>query len=221
MPQQLALQTKSPLPSTSASSTAWLRELASSWKPAEGLPAEATTTTLAAGIRALEAQLVPMAATEQGAKALAVLVAQTMTIWKLPENWPTVSKFYLEALEDVPADLVEPTLKTLRLSHKFPTLPKPADLRNCIPKAFHDRRGTLALLRVMQRYREREPEATTGRRYSDLNDSEKAEIDRMLEDLKQTLSAAAKPRQSQPRHVALPDDERARILDDLAQRGAA
>ena len=62
-----------------------------------------------------------------------------MAAWTLPENWADIAKFYIEALEDVPHDLVEEALKHVRLNCTF--FPKPAELRGPIAEALSERRA--------------------------------------------------------------------------------
>lgn len=52
---------------------------------------------------------------------------RSLAIWNLPENWTEIASFYIEALEDLPGDLVERALRNARLSCKW--FPKPAELR--------------------------------------------------------------------------------------------
>lgn len=63
-------------------------------------------------------------------KTLAVMLEETLALWPLPPNFGVTAKFYREALEDVPADLVAKALKQIRLSSKF--FPKPAEIRELI-----------------------------------------------------------------------------------------
>ena len=79
-------------------------------------------------------------------KALAVQLVQTLDLYGLPENWGRIAKFYLEALADVPADLVAETMRTARMTLKW--FPKPSELRDCIPEEARRRRLALARMRV-------------------------------------------------------------------------
>lgn len=71
-------------------------------------------------------------------KELAVRLVATLEIWKLPDNWPQISAFYREALEDVPADLVEIALQHCRRTLKW--FPKPCELREPIERLLNERR---------------------------------------------------------------------------------
>lgn len=62
------------------------------------------------------------------AKALAVKLADTLSLWKTPDTWSAAqADWYREALADLPADLVDLALKHARTHYKF--FPKPAELR--------------------------------------------------------------------------------------------
>lgn len=62
------------------------------------------------------------------AKVLAVKLADTLSLWKTPDNWTAAQgDWYREALSDLPADLVDLALKHARTHYKF--FPKPAELR--------------------------------------------------------------------------------------------
>ncbi len=63
-------------------------------------------------------------------KAIAVLLEHTLKLFGLPENWDDIAEFYLEALEDVPLDIVRDGLKTIRLGSVF--FPKPAEIRRAV-----------------------------------------------------------------------------------------
>ena len=63
-------------------------------------------------------------------RTAAALVAQTVAIYGVPANWVQIADFYLEALEDVPADLAILAMRRVRMQKKF--FPKPAELREVI-----------------------------------------------------------------------------------------
>jgi hypothetical protein len=79
-------------------------------------------------------------------KALAVQLVQTLDLYGMPENWDRIAGFYLEALADVPADLIPATMKNVRMTCKW--FPKPSELRACIPDDARRRRLALARMRV-------------------------------------------------------------------------
>jgi hypothetical protein len=59
-------------------------------------------------------------------KTLAVKLGETLALWPQPENWRSVSKFYFEALETMPGDVVDLALEHVRKHCKF--FPRPAEL---------------------------------------------------------------------------------------------
>lgn len=81
-------------------------------------------------------------------KALAVLLAQSLKLWRLPDDWDDIAPFYREALEDVPADLAQAALKHCRLTLKW--FPKPSELRAPIEVELRRRRDVLRRLRTME-----------------------------------------------------------------------
>jgi hypothetical protein len=80
-------------------------------------------------------------------KALAVLLMQSFKIWNPPADWDDIAQFYREALEDVPLDLVQASLKHLRLTLKW--FPKPCELRAPIEAELRRRRDVLRRLQTM------------------------------------------------------------------------
>jgi hypothetical protein len=74
--------------------------------------------------------------------ALAVKLDATLAIWKLPDDWAAMAPFYIEALADVPADLVDIALKHVRLNCKW--FPKPAELRAPIERLLAERQRVAA-----------------------------------------------------------------------------
>jgi len=96
-------------------------------------------------------------------KALAVKLNQTLALWPKPAEFETTAEFYLEALETVPADLVEKALKHVRLNSKF--FPKPAELLEPIRAEMTQRRESLRDAEGKARnYRPPEPEITEAER---------------------------------------------------------
>jgi len=110
-----------------------LRPRLSAWRPE--YPAPASVEILQAALAEADARLAPI-----DVKALTVQIERTLAIWPVPDDWAEKAWMYLEALEDVPSDLVETALRTLRLQRRWPTFPKPADLRAPIVVALAERR---------------------------------------------------------------------------------
>lgn len=63
-------------------------------------------------------------------KEIAVKLEDTLSLWTLPESWSKTAKFYVEAMEGLPSDLVDHALKEARMHCKF--MPKPAELRGFV-----------------------------------------------------------------------------------------
>lgn len=84
-------------------------------------------------------------------KRTAVMLAQTLELYGLPDNWAKVAPFYLEAMADVPPDLVADALKHVRLTCKW--FPKPSELRAGIETELLDRSNVKYRLRTALRGR--------------------------------------------------------------------
>lgn len=110
------------------------------WTLAEALPV--TAEQVQTGIAIATALLRPADPREA-----AVKLDRTLRLWRLPEAWDDVAEFYLEALEDVPSDLLDVALKRVRLSHKYPTAPSPAEFRLAIASDLAARKAQMMLLR--------------------------------------------------------------------------
>jgi hypothetical protein len=135
----------------------------------------------------------------------AVLLEGTLELFGKPNNWDQIADFYLEALEDVPIDLVARSLKHLRQTHQSHwRFPNPADLVAPI-------RGELAQ-RKLALMRARAALAMSGRRhgvpaarpigqpdpepvrYSDLSATERAAFDAKMDAHFAALGGRSKPR---------------------------
>lgn len=84
----------------------------------------------------LDAALAPIDPT-----ALAVALEQTLVLWRQPAGGEAVASFYLEALEEFPAEIVAAALKVVRLTHHYPSAPLPADFRKAALEASAPLRG--------------------------------------------------------------------------------
>lgn len=91
------------------------------------------------------------------APIVAVEFDATFALWRdrLPENWSSIAGFYLEAVADVPADLVSEAFRRLRLNYRYPGFPKPADLRATVLDEMAQRRTILLRLKTAQLIAER------------------------------------------------------------------
>jgi hypothetical protein len=108
-------QTSAPM--TLSDATALLQRRTAGSTSANLTLAEATTV-----LSVLDESLVPAPVETQ-----TVLIDETMALWATPDNFGSLADFYLEAVEEFPEDILRAALKTVRLKHVYPTLPKPAD----------------------------------------------------------------------------------------------
>lgn len=60
---------------------------------------------------------------------LVVLLDGTLRLWRKPGDIESTAEFYVEALEEFPVHVIEAALRHVRLSHRYPTMPSPADFR--------------------------------------------------------------------------------------------
>lgn len=92
-----------------------------------------------------DAELVPI-----GIERLAVYLAQTLELWKLPDNWASIAAFYVEALSEFHEDVIRDALHQARTTLKW--FPKPCELRD-LALPMHGRRlRTKAHLMVIEYY---------------------------------------------------------------------
>jgi hypothetical protein len=97
----------------------WLED----WRPEEG-PPNAPVATIESFICEVRMALQPATA-----KAAAVLIEQTLELFGKPDNWDRVADFYLEAVEEMPLDLIDKALRHLRATHRSHwAFPNPADI---------------------------------------------------------------------------------------------
>lgn len=76
------------------------------------------------------------------------LLDDTLELFKVPDNWDVIAKFYLEAIEDIPEDLLRMTLKHIRLTKKW--FPKPVELREYALEKLFERKLARGRFAVMQ-----------------------------------------------------------------------
>jgi hypothetical protein len=127
---------------TNVSDARLAERLVISWTADQNVPAD-SAASLPSAIAEIEALTTPI-----DGKALAVLLMQTLKIWTPPDDFDDTAQFYREALEDVPADLVQAALKHLRQTLKW--FPKPCELRAPIEDELRRRRDILRRLKLME-----------------------------------------------------------------------
>ena len=81
-------------------------------------------------------------------KVAMVLLDETLELFPVPENWDRIAKFYLEALEDIPEDLLRKTLKHVRMTQKW--FPKPVELRKHAMDELFNRKICVTRFNVMK-----------------------------------------------------------------------
>ncbi|HLH51734.1 MAG TPA: hypothetical protein VKV96_20515 [Roseiarcus sp.] len=167
-----------------------LRDFLTSWDPTQPLPPE-VKAGLPAAIEAASASIAPV-----DEKRLAVAIDETFSLLKLPAHWPKIARFYLEALADVPADLVAEALKSIRLSHRgYYDFPQPADLRAPIEKALSERRNLRAKMIAAERLSRLQsaPEST-----EELNEEQRQKIAERFRALAISLNYTPPPKEVAP-----------------------
>ena len=81
-------------------------------------------------------------------KAAMVMLDETLALYGAPDNWDSVAKFYLEAVDDVPEDLLAKALKHIRMNLKW--FPKPCEIRTPIAEDMEKRRRIMARISYMR-----------------------------------------------------------------------
>ncbi len=120
----------------------WLEE----WKESDPIPQE-MISLIPGALRVMDTQLRRIDHRE-----LMVKLVRTLSLWKAPGGWDDIVEFYVEALEDMPADLATLALKRLRLNFRFDTFPKPADPRAMASAELTERHLMRARLKVASIY---------------------------------------------------------------------
>jgi hypothetical protein len=103
------------------------------------MPIPVNPTEVSRALQGVENALRPI-----GPKEAAALLAQTVEVFGVPQNWDKIADVYLEALEDVPRDLAVLAMKRVRLNLKF--FPKPAEIRAQIAPELSERNTVRARL---------------------------------------------------------------------------
>lgn len=121
------------------------------------------------------------------------MMATTLELFNLPANWNDVAGFYLEAVADVPADLLALALKRVRMEVKW--FPKIPEIRAAIDAELSERKTAAFRLRLAMRAAEREAaNKPISRRWEDMTPEERTALEERMENLKRTLATAAGPK---------------------------
>ena len=119
-----------------ASPLQWVEE----WKTGDPVPSKE--------IMAKATDEVHRLLTPVDAKTGMVLLDQTMGLFGTPDNWSEIAEFYLEAIEDLPEDLLRKALKHVRMTYKN-FIPKPAHIREHVEGEYKTRISCASKLRMM------------------------------------------------------------------------
>ena len=122
------------------------------------------------------------------------------------------AEFYLEALEDLPADLVEAALKQVRMTYRYPSMPKPADFRSAVVAELGRRQRQARKLEMAISRAGREGERKPDRNRADLPPGLREEVEAAIGGLVAALKAAPEAGGEEP-------EARARV-DHAAIKGA-
>ncbi len=76
------------------------------------------------------------------------MLEQTLEMYGVPDNWEKVAVFYLEAVEDLPKDLLEQALKHIRMNLKW--FPKPCEIRAPVMDQLAKRKGIISKIQTMK-----------------------------------------------------------------------
>jgi uncharacterized protein YceH (UPF0502 family) len=119
------------------------------------------------------------------------MLATTLELFGLPANWNDVAGFYLEAVADVPADLLALALKRVRLEVKW--FPKIPEIRAAIDAELSERKTAAFRLRLARQAAQREAEnAPVTKRWADMTPDEQQAHEARMEAVKIALGSATK-----------------------------
>lgn len=93
-------------------------------------------------------------------RQLAVELVRTLRLWRVADAIDDTMVFYVEALEEFPAWAVAGALRQVRLDHRFPTAPTPADFRRVAIALAAPARGAQGRARIALARHARRPSAT-------------------------------------------------------------
>lgn len=92
-------------------------------------------------------------------RAIAVILKPLIDLHGMPKNWTTAAPLYIEALADIPLELLAVAVKHSIVSN--PYFPKPAELRACISDELADYRRRQHDRRLAQLPKPEEPAPPT------------------------------------------------------------
>ena len=76
-----------------------------------------------------------------------VVMEHTLELYGKPDNWDRTAEFYLEAIEDLPIDVLVDTMRTVR--NKVKWFPKVSEIRGYIDRVHWARKNGETKLRLM------------------------------------------------------------------------
>lgn len=121
------------------------------------------------------------------------MLATTLELFGLPANWKEVAGFYLEAVADVPADLLALALKRVRMEVKW--FPKIPEIRAAVETELAERKTAAFRLRLAMKTVQREAaNKPVTKRWEDMTDDERTAHEERMENLKRTLAAGSGPK---------------------------
>lgn len=77
------------------------------------------------------------------------IMESTLELYGKPDNWDLTAEFYLEAIEDLPMDVLIDTMRSVRMNCKW--FPKVSEIRDYIDKTHWLRKSGELMTRVMLR----------------------------------------------------------------------
>lgn len=119
------------------------------------------------------------------------MLATTLELFGLPANWNEVAGFYLEAVADVPADLLALALKRVRLEVKW--FPKIPEIRAAIDAELSERKTAAFRLRLARQAAQREADSRpVTKRWDDMTPEEQRAHDERMARIKGALGNATR-----------------------------
>jgi hypothetical protein len=124
-------------------------------------------------------------------KRAALMLGQTVELYGVPNNWDRIATFYLEAVADVPPDLLALALRRIRLESKW--FPKPAEIRAAIDAELSERKTAAFRLRLAMKAAQHEAaNRPVTKRWDDMTPDEQQAHERRMAAVKSALGSATK-----------------------------